>query len=91
MTPTPRTRGSRWVAIRHAVLQRDGYRCVICRDNGKLVLGDEVDHIVPLECGGTDDMQNLRLLCHACHVDVTNKQRGASVRVATGLDGWPVT
>lgn len=28
----------------------------------------EVDHILPVEDGGTDDPANLRVLCHACHV-----------------------
>lgn len=27
----------------------------------------EIDHIVPLALGGTDDLSNLRLLCQPCH------------------------
>lgn len=37
----------------------------------------EVDHIVPVVDGGTDDPANLRLLCHACHVAVGYEQRRA--------------
>lgn len=37
----------------------------------------EVDHIVPVVDGGTDDPANLRLLCHACHVAVGYEQRAA--------------
>lgn len=31
----------------------------------------EVDHILPCADGGTDIPSNLRLLCRACHLDVT--------------------
>ena len=90
-TPTPRTRGSKWVAIRRRILQRDGFRCVVCRVKGKLTLADEVDHIMPLERGGTDDAVNLQSICRTCHVDKSNTERGAVVRVHTGVDGWPLT
>lgn len=39
--------------------------------------GWEVDHIVAVEQGGTDDPANLRLLCSPCHLDVTRAQRRA--------------
>ena len=71
-------------------MSRDGFRCVMCKAKGKLTLAEEVDHITPLEIGGTDAADNLRSLCKPCHVDVTNRQRGAMVRVTTGVDGWPV-
>jgi 5-methylcytosine-specific restriction protein A len=35
----------------------------------------EVDHIVPVKDGGTDDPENLRLLCHGCHVAAGIEQR----------------
>lgn len=37
----------------------------------------EVDHILPVVDGGTDNPANLRLLCHACHVAVGYEQRAA--------------
>lgn len=37
----------------------------------------EVDHIVPVKDGGTDDPANLRLLCHECHVTAGIEQRRA--------------
>lgn len=37
----------------------------------------EVDHIVPVKDGGTDDPANLRLVCHDCHVAVGYEQRRA--------------
>ena len=35
----------------------------------------EVDHIVAVEDGGTDDPANLRLLCKRCHKERTALQR----------------
>jgi 5-methylcytosine-specific restriction protein A len=34
-----------------------------------------VDHIVPLEEGGTDDDANLQVLCHACHGKKTREEQ----------------
>lgn len=44
--------------IRNAVIQRDGGRCKKC---GKP--GNQIDHIQ----GSSSEMQNLKLLCRACH------------------------
>lgn len=33
----------------------------------------EVDHIMPVSLGGTDDPANLRLACHGCHAGETAK------------------
>lgn len=40
-----------------------------------LVRNHEVDHIVAVKEGGTDDPENLRLLCVPCHREVTAEQR----------------
>jgi hypothetical protein len=53
---------SRRSATRARVLYRDAYRCQLCRRAAA-----EVDHIVPVIDGGTDDPANLRSLCHDCH------------------------
>lgn len=57
---TPRTRGSGWMAIRRQVQVRDHGKCACC---GLIRADHEVDHIKPLEQGGTDDLSNLQLLC----------------------------
>lgn len=36
-----------------------------------------VDHILPVLDGGTDDPANLRLLCKRCHIAVGYEQRAA--------------
>ena len=34
----------------------------------------EIDHVVPLALGGTDEAANLQVLCIACHGDKTARQ-----------------
>jgi 5-methylcytosine-specific restriction protein A len=53
--------------------------------------GVEVDHILPVHKGGTDEDDNLQALCHECHESKTRTDLGQRDRPATGLDGWPVT
>ena len=57
------------VEVRWRVLKRDSYRCVAC---GKCPANEaglelEVDHIVPVCRGGTNEEGNLRTLCGACN------------------------
>ncbi len=55
---------------RWEVLERGGHRCCGCgRGAGEVKL--EVDHIVPVCKGGSDDVSNLRVLCVEC-----NRRRG---------------
>lgn len=49
--------------------------CVACEAKGRTVLATEVDHRIPLFKGGTEDVENLQGLCHACHVDKTKTER----------------
>jgi 5-methylcytosine-specific restriction protein A len=44
------------------VIERDGWRCVLCRRPAS-----EMDHIVELADGGSADDSNCRALCRACH------------------------
>ena len=57
---------SDWQARRLRILVRDAYRCRSCHElcHGKAA---HVDHILPLEDGGTDSDINLQVLCDACH------------------------
>jgi hypothetical protein len=60
---------------RMAVFERDSFRCLLCgRDAKETVI--EVDHIIPLTQGGSDEMDNLRTLCHECNVGkrITNRE-----------------
>ena len=61
-----RTATRQWRRLRQVVLQRDGGRCQI-GDPGCLIAGSEIDHIVPVREGGSDDPLNLRVVCRPCH------------------------
>lgn len=57
-----------------AVLERDGWRCRQCgiptprdRRGTKAPDAPEVDHVVPLCAGGTNDPANLQCLCKRCN------------------------
>lgn len=41
--------------------------CVLCQAEGRVALATEVDHVVPLWAGGSEDDSNLAGLCSACH------------------------
>jgi len=55
-----------WRARRLRILRRDAF---VCRSCSRVAVGQaaHVDHIRPLEEGGTDDDLNLQTLCSSCH------------------------
>ncbi len=55
-----------WRLIRAAVLIRDA--CV-CRSCDRVTIGKaaHIDHVLPLELGGSDALSNLQTLCSKCH------------------------
>lgn len=56
--------GRAWRRLRDEILARDSYTCQCCgRVGGRL----ELDHIVNVAQGGTNDKSNLQILCHSCH------------------------
>ena len=60
----------RWAAVRRAVFERDGWRCVEC---GK-AKRPECDHISPMQREpGQDpyDPNGLQTLCRSCHLEKT--------------------
>lgn len=67
-----KSRGGRpWRRLKDEILARDNYTCQCCgRVGGKL----ELDHIINLAQGGTDDKDNLQILCHACHKQKTQDE-----------------
>lgn len=52
--------------LRHEVFKRDGYRCRECRAS-KDETSLEIDHILPVAKGGTNDIDNLQTLCCECN------------------------
>lgn len=64
MSKTPRIRIPQ--AVRNYVFERDRHQCQSC---GKTNLETDltIDHIIPLACGGQNDLSNLQTLCRSCN------------------------
>lgn len=65
------------------VFDRDGWRCQLCgcktpkRLRGRnLPLSPEVDHIVPLSCGGGHTWDNVQCACRSCNIKKATKILG---------------
>ena len=56
-------RDNRWKKVRLRILQRDSYTCAYCGD-----VANEVDHIIALKRGGSDDPDNLVACCRVCNI-----------------------
>ena len=54
-------------SIRFQVLKRDNYRCQMCGVTAKDGATLEIDHILPVSKGGTNDADNLQVLCRDCN------------------------
>ncbi|MEU7243434.1 HNH endonuclease [Streptomyces sparsogenes] len=69
-----------WSAIVRRIKRRDGYRCTtVFEVSGRCTqLGTDVDHIVPVSLGGTDDDSNLTLLCAWCHARKSAREGGTA-------------
>lgn len=67
-----------WSVARMTTRRRAKYRCETCGSNDRI----EVNHIQPVVGAGYrlachHHLDNLEVLCHDCHVQVTNAQRAA--------------
>ena len=52
--------------LRYKILKRDNFKCVLCGNTAKTNIL-EVDHIIPISRGGSNDDDNLRTSCNACN------------------------
>ena len=84
-----RIRGRTLQRIR-AQLLRDEPLCLHCKDKGTTALAVEIDHIIPVHKGGSNDRENLQGLCKEHHRVKTTEDMGYRPRVTIGSDGWPV-
>jgi hypothetical protein len=57
-------------AVRRAVFERDGGRCVECGSAFDI----QYDHVIPLALGGATTLENLQILCAPC-----NRAKGAAL------------
>lgn len=69
-----RIRGRKGVEARKRRLERDGYMCVACLDQGLYRVATQVDHITPLHLGGVDVDDNTQSLCDDCHTEKTKTE-----------------
>lgn len=70
---TQREAGRTWQRKRESVLLASNCMCALC----KTAEATEVDHITPLEQGGSNDESNLQALCHDCHAAKTKQEQRA--------------
>lgn len=84
-----RIRGRKLQRIRAAHFKANPL-CVMCFKAGRVAVATDLDHIIALTNGGTNDPENFQGLCEPCHVTKTNEDLGYTPKVTTGLDGWPV-
>jgi hypothetical protein len=54
-------------SLRFEILKRDDYRCQMCGATAKNGVTLEIDHIHPVSKGGTNEPDNLQLLCRDCN------------------------
>jgi hypothetical protein len=73
-------RDGRWKKLRITILNRDGWTCTYCGG-----VANEVDHIIPLKRGGSDDPDNLTSACRTCNA----RKHDDSVGVFLGTFSTP--
>jgi 5-methylcytosine-specific restriction protein A len=71
-----RTTGRKWMRIRAMVLAAAPL-CPDCEAEGRVHVAEEVDHVLALADGGTDDLDNLVGRCRAHHLAKTQRERAA--------------
>lgn len=54
-------------SVRIKVFERDNYRCQICGRGAQDGVTLEVDHIIPRAKGGSNNINNLQVLCFDCN------------------------
>jgi hypothetical protein len=62
---------SRYISseVREAVWKRDGGKCILCGSNKEL----HFDHIIPWSQGGSNSVENIRVLCIKCNLKKSDK------------------
>jgi len=86
-----RDTSSGYYALRFNVLKRDNFTCQYCGQHAPDVKL-EVDHIVPIVEGGTNEESNLITSCYACNRGkeglrvIVNKGKNPKVRVVAPVD-----
>jgi len=64
--------------VKKIVAYNQSYKCAACERLGVdqlLPPTYEVDHVIPLHMGGTNEIGNLEALCNSCHAQKTQYER----------------
>lgn len=62
-------RKSMTMEIKKIIFERDNHQCVSCGAKERL----EIDHKIPVTKGGTNELDNLQVLCRSCNSSKGNK------------------
>ena len=84
-----RLRGRKLQAARLRIWSADPH-CAMCRKLVAYPYGFELDHKQALFKEGSNDDDNMQVLCGDCHDAKTNADLGHKPRVTIGADGWPI-
>lgn len=71
---TKRLRGNALYAAMKRLARERPRMCAECHRHGLVRIGEELDHIVPLWKGGSNDPANLQWLCKPCHAEKTARE-----------------
>lgn len=55
-------------SLRFEILKRDDYCCQMCGATAKDGVTLEIDHVTPVSKGGSNDADNLQVLCRDCNI-----------------------
>jgi 5-methylcytosine-specific restriction endonuclease McrA len=78
-------RGASYTKHLAALMERDGGKCIYCGSDDSLV----IDHMIPIQNGGTDDPDNLGMACKRCNsgkAGRTPREAGYVIKSHAALD-----
>jgi len=73
--------------LRYEVLKRSGFHCDLCGISAD-IKALEVDHIIPRNKGGTDDLNNLESLCYSCNAMKRDRDSTDLYKVRESFNKW---
>lgn len=100
MVKNNRTGTTQWKKIRNELLkeaiENNIFNCPLCHvgldyEYSRRPNSPEIDHIVPVARGGTDDKSNLRIICRLCNTSIgaggkTKRPEPKRIETATRIE-----
>lgn len=69
-------------SLREEAAAKTNGLCYICLENGIYKEGQQIDHKIPLIQDGSNELENLFIVCRPCHQTKTNHERRLPVKGA---------